>query len=50
MQLSSLLKKDTWLQIKPLEEVEDYKEEEQKQTAMVNRVVQIDGEDDYEFW
>ena len=50
LQLSSLLKRDTWLQIKPIDEVEDYEEEEQKQTAMVNRVVQIDGEDDYEFW
>ena len=54
LQLSSLLKKDTWLQIKSLDELGTFpaeEEDERKQAhAMVNRVVQIDGEDDYEFW
>ena len=51
LQLSSLLKKDTWLQIKPLDEMEAYAEAEEAKATMLNRVVQIDGEgDDYEFW
>ena len=57
LQLSSLLKKDTWLQVRPLDEVTGGPPEEgaagggAAHTAhMVNRVVRIDGEDDYEYW
>ena len=57
LQLSSLLKKDTWLQIKPLVEVGQYDAAkpgalgEQRIEHLINRVVQIDGEDDsYEYW
>ena len=50
LQLSSFLKKDTWLQIKPLDDVAPLEEPKKVELHLVNRVVQIDGEDDYEFW
>ena len=51
LQLSSLLRADTWLQTKPLEEVPAADGSVKvERPHLVNRVVQIDGEDDYEFW
>jgi len=51
LQLSSFLKSDTWLQIKPLEEVTPMQSAAKPAPIhLVNRVVQIDGEDDYEYW
>ena len=51
LQLSSFLKKDTWLQIKEVEEgTAPGVGGASSAPALVNRVVQIDGEDDYEYW
>ena len=51
LQLSSFLKAATWLQIKPMEEVTPLQAAAKPTPShLVNRVVQIDGEDDYEYW
>lgn len=53
LQLSAWLKRDTWLRVKPGEGVgaADSEAPPPPQMHLVNRVVQIDGEDDsYAFW
>ena len=52
LQLSSLLMKDTWILTKSLDgyAVPDELKEKTDPRHLVNRVVQIDGEDDYAFW
>ena len=55
LQLSAWIKKDTWLQIKPLDEPEEAilaagLPKPPPLLHLVNRVVAIDGEDDYSYW
>ena len=55
LQLSAWVKKDTWLQIKPLDEPEEAilaagLPKPPPLLHLVNRVVAIDGEDDYSYW
>ena len=52
LSLSSLLMKDTWILTKSLDgyAVPDELKEKTDPRHLVNRVVQIDGEDDYAFW